>query len=119
MGEAAYCDLIGVLADQHLVRLDTPEGLRRAALGGDVVDLVAENSLDYQHVQAMRSLPFVRGSVRLTGDNSVRLVVDGAGTASPALMEWCRDQNIAVKTVEEYTPPFDDVFVELIKQESD
>jgi ABC-2 type transport system ATP-binding protein len=35
VGEAAYCDLVGVLVDGHLVVVDTPEGLRRRAFAYD------------------------------------------------------------------------------------
>ncbi len=118
MGDAAACDLIGVLSDQHLIKVATPQGLRHAALGGDVVDLVMEENLSYRQIQDLRLLPFVRGVARLDGDNSVRLIVDEAGTATPALTEWAHDQQLTVKTVEEYVPPFDEVFVTLIKQQS-
>ncbi|HSD84873.1 MAG TPA: ABC transporter ATP-binding protein [Anaerolineae bacterium] len=117
MGEAAACDLIGVLSDQHLIAVATPQGLRHQALGGDVVDLATEENLTYQHVQELRLLPFVRGVTRLPGENSVRLIVDEAGTASPALSDWGRAHQLTIKTVEEYVPPFDEVFVTLIKQQ--
>jgi ABC-2 type transport system ATP-binding protein len=116
MGEAAYCDLIGILAEQQMLRIDTPQGLRHAAFGGDVVKLTAENNLDYQQLEALRGLPFVRSVTRMDGDRTVRLVVDNAGIAGPALVEWGRTHAVNVKTVEEYLPPFDDVFVELIQQ---
>jgi hypothetical protein len=91
--------------------------LRHAALGGDVIDLVAEENLSYQQLQELRLLPFVRHVARLAGDNSVRLIVDEAGAASPVLSEWGRAQQLTLKTVEEYVPPFDEVFVTLIKQQ--
>lgn len=117
MGEAVACDLIGVLSDQRLIQVATPQGLRHAALGGDVIDLVAEENLSYQQLQELRLLPFVRHVARLVGDNSVRLIVAEAGAASPVLSEWGRAQQLTLKTVEEYVPPFDEVFVTLIKQQ--
>jgi ABC-2 type transport system ATP-binding protein len=117
MGEAAYCDLIGVLADQRVIRVDTPEGLRHTAYGGDIVDLIVEQYLDHGQIQQLRELPFVRKAMRLAGDNSVRLIVDDAGTAAPALTDWARTQPFTLKAVEEYAPPFDDVFVALIRQQ--
>ncbi len=116
MGEAAYCDLIGILAEHQLLRIDTPKGLRHAAFGGDVVTLIAESNLDYQQLEALRGLPYVRSVTRMDGDRTARLVVDNAGKAGPALVEWGQAHAITVKTVEEYLPPFDDVFVELIRQ---
>src|SRR5262245_33707981 len=37
VGEAAECDLVGVLSDGELVMLDTPDNLLRTAYGGDVL----------------------------------------------------------------------------------
>ena len=50
VGEAAYCDKVGVLAKGRLVALDTPEGLRHRAFGGEPVDLAAAEPISYQHV---------------------------------------------------------------------
>lgn len=35
VGEAAYCDRVGVLAEGRLIAVDTPDGLRREAYGGN------------------------------------------------------------------------------------
>ncbi|RME78801.1 MAG: ABC transporter ATP-binding protein [Chloroflexi bacterium] len=116
VGEAAYCDYIGVMAGGRLLMVETPDGLRRRAYGGELVDLQTVERLTYPHLQQLRQLPFVKDRVvRLDETNSVRMVVDDAGEAIPALMEWCRQQNLTVETVEEHLPPFDDVFVEIVQ----
>lgn len=117
VGEAAYCDLVGVMAEGRLLMVDTPEGLRRRAFGGEVVDLFTTERLDYNNLRRLRDLPFVEGSVIRTEERGVRLVVDEASTAMPALLEWFKERSIAVESIEEYLPPFDDVFVELVKEE--
>jgi ABC-2 type transport system ATP-binding protein len=117
VGEAVYCDLVGVMALGRLLTVDTPEGLRRRAYGGDMVDLTTTNPLTHTHWLAMRQLPFVVGGVTRLTDRNTRLVVGDASTAMPALLEWCKQQNIDVDSVEPYQPPFDDVFVELVKDQ--
>jgi ABC-2 type transport system ATP-binding protein len=117
VGEAAYCDLVGLLVNGRLLAMDTPEELRRRTLGGDVIDLHTTNYVDQSSLQLLKELPFVRDKVRRLDDASLRLVVDEASTAIPALLDWCKEQNLTVRSVEEYLPPFDDVFVELVKQE--
>jgi len=62
-------------------------------------------------------MPFVRGDLAHTGERSYRIRVDEASTATPALMEWIGGQNLTVEAIEEYVPPFDDVFVELVRNE--
>jgi ABC-2 type transport system ATP-binding protein len=37
VGEAVYCDIVGVMAKGELVAVGTPEGLRKRAMGGDLV----------------------------------------------------------------------------------
>ncbi|HXV98286.1 MAG TPA: ABC transporter ATP-binding protein, partial [Anaerolineae bacterium] len=118
VGEAAYCDLVGVMANGRLLMVDTPEGLRRRAFGGEVVDLRTAERLSYEHVQLIRALPFVeQHEVMRTGDNSLRIIVDEASTAMPALLDWAKAQNLTIESIEEYLPPFDDVFVALVQEE--
>lgn len=116
--EAAYCDYVGVLSGGRLLMVDTPEGLRRRAYGGDVVELRTADRMRHSHREEIRNLPFVVGVTRLLSERELRLVVDEASTAIPALLEWSRAQNLKVESVEEYLPPFDDVFVELVQEES-
>ena len=117
VSEAAYCDLVGVISDGQLMTVDTPKGLRYNAFGGDVVDLHTAEPLDFNLKYRLQRLPFVRGEVERTGERGVRMVVDEASTDIPKIIEWTNERNIAVESVEEYLPGFDDVFVELIGKE--
>ena len=117
VGEAAYCDLVGVMAQGRLLMVETPAGLRRRAAGGEVVDLQAARPLDYRTVTQLRKLPFVIGGIQPLSESSLRITVDDAGTAVPELMTWASEQNIELQAVEKYEPPLDDVFVDLVKRE--
>jgi ABC-2 type transport system ATP-binding protein len=117
VGEAAYCDLVGIMAEGRLLMVETPAGLRSRAFGGEVVDLQATRPLDYQTVTQIRNLNFVTGRIQPLGDSGLRLVVDDAGTAVPALVEWARTVNLEVRSIEKYEAPLDDVFVEIVKRE--
>ena len=46
------------------------------------------------------------------------VIVDEANAAIPSLMEWCQAQKLNVETIEEKSPPFDDVFIKIIKTEA-
>jgi ABC-2 type transport system ATP-binding protein len=117
VNEAAFCDLVGVMAEGKLVAVDTPVGLRHRAYGGDMVDLITASPLDYGYDRLIRELAFVHGDVVRRGPSSIRITVEEASTAIPKLMDWSRAQNLQVKSIEEYSPPFEDVFVELVKPE--
>jgi ABC-2 type transport system ATP-binding protein len=117
VGEAAYCDYVGVMVQGRLLAVDTPDGLRRRAFGGEVVHLYTLDYLEYPRLEALASLPFVQGRIQRMGDRGIRLVVDESSTAILTLLDWCKEQGIGVESVEKFEPPFDDVFVELVKQE--
>ncbi len=118
VGETAYCDMVGIMGEGRLLAVDRPENLRRRAFGGDVVDVKTTERVDYQTLARLRELPFVRRAQRGDADNSLRLIVDDAGTAIPALISWAQNQGIGTESVQEYVPPFDDVFVDIVKQAS-
>lgn len=115
VGEAAYCDQVAVMVEGRLLMVETPENLRRRAFGGAVINLTLSREWDRATLRMLRSLPFVNGPVSAVTDRQVRLVVDDASTALPALIDWCRGQSIEIQSAEEYKPPYDDVFVELVK----
>jgi ABC-2 type transport system ATP-binding protein len=116
VGEAAYCDLVGVMIQGRLLLLEPPDGLRRQAYGGEMVDLHTQERLTYKQLNLLRLLPDVTGKVeRIDDHNGIRLVVERAKTAIPILMEWCQQEAVPVESIEERLPPFDDVFVELVK----
>jgi ABC-2 type transport system ATP-binding protein len=117
VGEAAYCDYVGVMAGGRLLMVETPAALRRRAFGGEIIDLRTTDPLTAGHLQYIRALPFVRGEVNRLDETGLRLIVDKASTAIPALMACCQSQELELEAIEEYVPPFDDVFVELVKEE--
>ena len=117
VSEADNCDLVGVQNDGKLLLVDTPRGIRHQAYGGDMIDFRTTQPFDFQAEAVLRSLPFVQVKTTRTGSDSMRIIVDQASTAIPELMGWAQQKNIQVQAVEEYTPSFEDVFVELVRPE--
>ncbi len=64
VSEAAYCDLVGVMNKGRLLMVDTPDGLMRRALGGEVIDLRTDGPIDYLVLKDMEQLPFVLGPIK-------------------------------------------------------
>jgi ABC-2 type transport system ATP-binding protein len=112
VGEAAYCDYVAVLADGRILTVETPEGLQRAAYGGEVVEVDFESSPDAQQVQWLKDL--AGDGLDWVATGTVRLVVDDAEEATTQISRWASDQDVELRKVERYQPPFDDVFVELV-----
>jgi ABC-2 type transport system ATP-binding protein len=116
--EAAYCDMVGVIANGRLLVVDTPDGLRRQVYGGEIIEVRTTNPVPFQNLQRLRQLPFViPDRVTRLGDTGLRLIVEDAGVAIPELTDWFRAEGYNIESIEEYLPPFDDVFVELVQGE--
>lgn len=118
VGEAAYCDLVGVMYAGKLLMVETPEELRRKAYGGEIIGIKTTEWIRYENRKKLESLPFVRGKVKVINDQEIEIIVDEANTAIPALVEACKAARINIETIEQISPPFDDVFVRLIEKEA-
>ncbi|MFO7167305.1 MAG: ABC transporter ATP-binding protein [Chloroflexota bacterium] len=118
VGEAAYCDMVGVMRDGRLIHVDTPEGLRKHALGGEIIRLVVDPAHVVAAGQLLYRQPFVNDVNRDRAHPGLLFVyVDEASEALPAMFSVLNDNpEITVQTAEEYLPPFDDVFIALMEQ---
>jgi ABC-2 type transport system ATP-binding protein len=115
VGEAAYCDIVGVMSEGRLVTVGSPEGLRKRAMGGDLVVLRSPGWISHDIQLKLEALTFVKGQVRRTSDNEIVITVDEASTAIPQLIEWANQNNLQIESIEESMPNFDDVFVRIIE----
>lgn len=118
VGEAAYCDYIGVMADGRLLMIETPADLRRRALGGEIIHLHTADFLSEGQFNSLRAQPFVLdGKLNRLRNRGVEMVVENASITLPVLLTWCQEEQIEVESASEHVPLFDDVFVTLINQE--
>jgi ABC-2 type transport system ATP-binding protein len=115
--EAEYCDEIAVLGPGQLVAQGTPEQVREAAMGGEIVEVMADG-MGRSLVERLRVLEGVR-SVRPLAYDQLRLIVDQAGVRIPEVLELLREADVEVRQVQEYRPNFDEVFVMLMEQHQD
>jgi ABC-2 type transport system ATP-binding protein len=116
VGEIEYCDRVGIIQDGKIVALDTPLGLRRTALGGEMVDIVLEE-LTMNSVNELRNLPFVSNVLfHQQNRNQLRVNVAEASEAIPQLVQCLNTAGSGIVTIEEYKPSFDEIFVELMKR---
>jgi ABC-2 type transport system ATP-binding protein len=115
VGEAAYCDLVGVMMGGRLLMVDTPAGLRHRAYGGDVIQLRTVNPIGYGQARGIEDIPEIQARIIRRTEKELQLVVKESRIALPELMQYCNQHQIEVETIEEFSPPFDDVFVKLIE----
>jgi ABC-2 type transport system ATP-binding protein len=113
VGEAAYCDYVAVLAKGRMLIFDTPEGLRRAAFDGELIDLTFATPPEPGDIASLDGT-VTRHPFQWTDGHSARVVVDDAGAAAPEMTRWAEQRGLTLEKVETYIPPFDDVFVHLV-----
>jgi ABC-2 type transport system ATP-binding protein len=116
VSEAAYCDLVGVMSEGKLLTVNTPEGLRREAYGGDIIKLGSTDRIDYDFRREVQDLPKLKTRILNATDYELQLLVDDAATATPYLVEYFSTRRKGVNSVESYLPSYDDVFVRLIER---
>ena len=118
VGEAAYCDMVGVMRQGQLLHVDTPEGLRRKALGGEVIKLVVNAPQALDAVQALQRHPAISDVRRSRSQPGLLYVyTENAGSTLPIIFELLKEHpDITIEQAQEYQPPFDDIFIRLMEQ---
>lgn len=120
VGEAAHCDYVGVMFNGRLIALDTPTQLRRQVMGGDIIKLSTEEYLSPAMFSSLQNQPFLQERhVSRQPDNNLHMIVDDASATMPVALNWFQENDIAVRAINEYVPPFDDVFIKLVEEATD
>jgi ABC-2 type transport system ATP-binding protein len=118
VSEAIYCDMVAVMREGRIIHIDTPENLRKKALGGDMIKLVvdAPHALDAaQLFQKHPAITDVRRSRSQPG--LLYLYANDASATLPLIFQLLGEHpDIAVQQADKYVPPFDDIFVKLMEQ---
>ncbi len=119
VSEVEYCDQVAVMRNGRLLMVETPDGLRRQALGGEIIRLTVDAEDELNARRLLNQMPFVeqfshpQGAPRGTLD----IYVNDAGTALPEVISGLgQDPTIDMRHAEEYKPPFDDIFIILMER---
>ncbi len=118
VGEAAYCDYVGVMRQGRLLMVETPDELRRKALGGEIVNIHATQPISGETLAGIAKQPGVKAQPVLLDSQSIQVLVEEASTAIPQLLHWSEDNHIAIDSINEFVPPFDDIFVKIMEDEA-
>jgi ABC-2 type transport system ATP-binding protein len=116
VGEAAYCDFVGVLSDGELLMLDTPERLRQAAFGGDVIDVEVAQRVE---AGALAELGAVDGVVTTPWEVAPRMwriIVEDADVAMEPVGEALQRSGVPVVELARHEVDHDEAFVQVIER---
>jgi ABC-2 type transport system ATP-binding protein len=116
IGEIEHCDLVGLMRDGQLLYVNTPEGLRRQAFGGDVIRIAVAPARALETVQLLNNESIVTDARRSFSQPGLIFVsTNEAATALPALIAALHEHGVDIQQADQYVVPFDDVFIELMR----
>jgi ABC-2 type transport system ATP-binding protein len=113
VAEAEYCDRVAMIIDGRLVALDTPERLRKAVFGGEVIEVNAEHDVEPEMLAGVEGVR----AVRQTAPSQLMVTTTDAGTVGPRIIDALRGAGIAVAGLQEHQPTFDEVFTGLVERQ--
>lgn len=113
VGEAADCDVVGLLANGSIAAYGTPDDLRREAYGGEIIELEVASAADRTLVGELHRIDGVH-SVDHVDTNRLRMIVTDGGNVLPQVVQQAQTAGHEVVDSEEVVPVFDDVFIELV-----
>lgn len=117
VGEAAFCDVIVFLAEGEVIAVGGPEELRRAAFGGELIDVTFASPPGWEAIESIgTSIEADQSS--LLGPRAVRYTVPDAGSALPKVTEEARNRGVEVVETDRVVPEFDEVFVRMVDDHS-
>lgn len=115
VGEAAYCDDVGVISEGSLLSLTPPPELARNAYGGEVVELVTPEVLSPALVAELQRIEGVVAIERPTA-LLTRIIATDATPVLDSVSRWVDHHQIVGATVEQPPTDYDDVFVRIIER---
>lgn len=119
VSEVEYCDSVAVMRNGRLLMVETPEGLRRQALGGEIIRLTVDAEDELNTRRILNQMPFVHQFHQPVGTKrgTLDIFVDDAGSLLPEVITGLtQDPTIDMRHAEEYKPPFDDIFITLMEK---
>lgn len=123
VSEAIYCDYVAVMRKGRILAVDTPANLRRAALGGEIIDLTLDNPDEVRRAITVLSRweAVVRAVRRAPNGNEADLhvVVEDAREWLPEVIKRLENQRprIVVASAAPLEVSYDEIFIKLMQQD--
>ena len=116
VGEAAFCDYVGLLSDGELLMMDTPENMRRAAFDGEVIDIEVSRAVEADELAELSRIEGVVSGPDHVTARMWRLVVDDADEVLDRLDKVLQRLQLPIVETSEHFVDFDEAFVRVIER---
>ena len=110
VSEADECDAVAMIVGGRIIALAPPDELRRLATNGDLLSI--ETSMLYD-ASGLVGMPGVI-EVAQDGPRHLRITVEDAGSALPAVVEVITAAGVGVESAREQRLSFDEIFAILV-----
>lgn len=124
VSEAIYCDYVAVMRKGRILAVETPENLRRMALGGEIIDLTLKNSEDvHRALEVLKRwkdvVKAVHRSPNLEAEADIHVVVENAREWLPEVLTRLANQKprISVESAAPIDVSYDEVFIRIMQQD--
>lgn len=108
MDEAEFCDRIAIIDDGKIIALETPESLKNS-LGGDVLEISTEDN--------NKAMTAIREKYNINPKIKDDVISFNAAKGSEFLVNFIKDFEIPIKSVNLRRPTLNDVFLNLTGRE--
>ncbi|NWF81552.1 MAG: ABC transporter ATP-binding protein [Chloroflexi bacterium] len=124
VSEAIYCDYVAVMRKGRILAVDTPENLRKLALGGEIIDLTLKDP-DQVHraLEVLRRWKDVvkaaHRSPDLEAEADLHVVVENAREWLPEVLNRLENQKprINVESAAPVEVSYDEVFIKIMERD--
>ena len=107
------CDRVGIIREGRIVALDTPEALKSAFTGSQSVTVSYDGSIDPEAVRNFEGVTHVEKE----GDK-LRLFTDSPGLVTTRVVDFARDRNLKILSLNTLGPSLEEVFLFLSKSDT-
>jgi ABC-2 type transport system ATP-binding protein len=123
VSEAIYCDFVAVMRKGRILAVDTPQNLRRLALGGEIIDVTLEDPDDMRRaITTLKAWDEVVKDARRSPNSEadLHIVVDDAREWLPEVLNRLENKRprIAVASAAPLEVSYDEVFIKIMEQET-
>lgn len=112
--EAEYGDQVAILSNGMMAALGTPRELRQRALGGEVVEVHA-SGFTRAAIAAIQEQAGVL-AVESPSFDLLKVTVLDSAAAVPVILAVLQQHGVAVESIQDFDPSFDEIFVRLVQQ---
>lgn len=131
VSEAIYCDYVAVMRKGRILAVDTPQNLKRKAMGGEILDLTIQDPDEvHKAIEALRRwdqrtesgeklVKAVHRSPKPDAENDIHVIVEDAREWLPEVLNYLerRRPKIEVASAAPLEVSYDEVFIKIMEQD--